>query len=237
VSYTFREMEFGPIRIFKLPEEGMVYTMGTDASTGLAEDYSCSQIVANAMPFEQVAVFRGKLPVNTVTEYVNALGRFYNEALNICEINYPGNSVQDALLQYYHYPRNYQAEQHLDDDPDISHKFGFRMTELSKWMLIHETQMLLQANEMLVSDPVTLSEMSNFVYQAKKKQAGGAPGFNDDCVIALMLALHGAKMFPICRPKAVRKKEGKVDPDTRRDWRVFREKLMTTGAKSKGVVI
>ena len=230
-------MEYGPIRIFKLPEPDMLYTMGTDASTGLANDFSVSQILTNTIPFEQVAIFRGKLPVNKVTEYVDALGRFYNEALNVCEVNYPGNSVQDALLQFYHYPRNYQAEQHLDDDPDVSHKYGFRTTESSKWMLIHQTQMALQSNELRVSDPVTLSEMSNYVYQTQKKQAGGAPGFTDDCVMALMLALHGAKLFPIVRQVAEPKKKFILDVDTESDWKNFRRKLSLIGTSKEGIVV
>lgn len=228
--YTFVAQEDGPVRIFKNPQPGWVYTMGSDAATGLGDDYSCSQVLTNTIPHEQVAVFRQQLPVNEYTKAVNALGRYYNEALNVCEINYPGNSVQDALLQFYLYPRNYQPEEHLDIDPNISDKFGFRTSEASKWLLINEMQVALEEKGIIIHDPVTISEMMNFVYQKEKRKAGGAAGFNDDTVIALMLAFHGAKLYPIIRPRGEAKQKAiKTDADTAKAWRLFREQMANPG--------
>ena len=237
MAYKFIEQDTGPIKLFKAPEPGMVYTLGLDASTGLSDDYSCMQVLANTIPYEQVAVFRAKWPVNEVSKYADMLGRFYNEALMVCEINYPGNSVQDALLQYYKYPRNYQAETHLDEDMDISCKYGFRTTEGSKWLLINEMQMALANKEILINDSVTIDELMNFVYQGSKRKAGAADGFNDDTVMSLMLAYHGAKLYPFARPKAEKPVPGKtVDPDTKKCWDVFRKQLMQP-KNSKGQVV
>lgn len=237
VAYNFVPIEDGPLKIFRHPEPGMIYTMGNDAATGLADDYSCSQILTNTIPHEQVAVFRQQLPVNEYTKIVDRLGRFYNEALNICEINYPGNSVQDALLQYYRYPRNYQPEEHLDVDPGISDKFGFRTTESSKWLLINEMQVALEQKSIIIHDSVTIEEMMNFVFQKDKRKAGGGPGFNDDTVMALMFAYHGAQLYPIIRPKGEeRKKAIKVDADTKKSWRLFREQINNPGRR-EGVLI
>ena len=236
--YSFREYEYGPLKIFREPEENMVYTMGTDASTGLAEDYSCIQIFANTIPFEQCAVFHDRMPVNQVSEYVNMIGRWYKTALNVCEINYPGNSIQDSLLQLYKYPRNYQMEEHLDEDPGISAKYGFRTTEQSKWLLINQTQQMIQTGEIIIHDKRTLEEMNNFVYQASKKQAAAAPGFNDDCVMAMMLALHGCKLYPIVRETKVQKVKARLDPDTTRDWKTFRRMLASSNrGKPQGAVL
>ena len=103
---------------------------------------------------------------------------------------------------------------------------------------IQMTQMMLETHEVLVNDPVTLSELLNFVYQAKKKQAAAAAGFTDDCVMALMFALHGAHLYPHIRlgtkKKAVKES---VDPDTRRDWRLFKKRLMGLGHKKQGIVL
>ncbi len=225
-QYTFVEQESGPLRIIREPEPGMVYTMGVDAATGLGNDFSSVQILTNTLPCEQVAVFRAQWTVSIFSEFVNMIGRFYNEALNVCEINYPGNSVQDALLQYYRYPRNYQAEEHLDEDPNISCKYGFRTTEASKWLLINETQLALFNNEIIINDPVTISEMMNFVYQGSKHKTGAAQGFCDDTVIALMLAYHGVKLYPFIRPrKEVQQKHVTEDIDARKSWRLFRERI------------
>ena len=236
MAYTLMEQEQGPLKIFRKPEPGLVYTMGIDASTGLAEDYSCAQIVSNTIPFEQVACFRAKWPVNEVSKFVDMLGRYYNEALNVCEINYPGNSIQDALLSYYRYPRNYQMETRLDEDMDISCKFGFRTTEGSKWLLINETQMALSTGEIILNDVTTISEFVNFVYQHSKKRAGGADGFNDDTVMAFMLAYHGARMYPFLKPPKPKKQTKPVDADTKKCWRDFR-RLMNTPKDRQGAVL
>lgn len=236
MSYEFIEQEGGKLRVFNLPEPGMQYSMGVDASTGLSHDYSVAQVLTNTAPCEQVAIFRAKVPVNQVSAFVNSLGRFYNEALNICEVNYPGNAVQDALLQYYQYPRNYQPETHLREDVDISNKYGFRTTELSKWLLIQETQMGLACGGIIIHDPVTISEFENFVYQARKSRASAAAGFTDDCVMALMFAYHGVKLYPFVRPKkesAIEKAKSK-DPDTMKAWRLFRENI---GSMKEGMTL
>jgi hypothetical protein len=235
MAYKFNEQDSGPVKIFRLPETGMVYTMGVDASTGLADDYSCIQVVSNTLPYEQVAIFRAKWPVNEVSKYVDMIGRFYNEALNVCEVNYPGNSVQDALLQYYKYPRNYQPETHLDEDVDISCKYGFRTTEASKWLLINEMQMALANKEIIINDTVTMDEMTNFVYMGSKRKAGAAEGFNDDTVMAFMLAYHGAKLYPFVIQK--QKKQSTIitstDPDTKKCWALFQKQFRDPRARQK----
>ena len=236
MNYSFREHEFEPLKIFRESEPSMIYTMGVDAATGLGDDYSSAQILTNSIPFEQVAVFRAKWPVNQFSKFVNDLGRYYNEALNVCEVNYPGNSVQDALLQYYRYPRNYQSETHLDEDIDISSKFGFRTTEGSKWLLINEMLLALAQGQIIINDIVTLDEFRNFVYQASKRNSkrstGAGAGFSDDTVIALMLAYHGAKLYPIIRPEGeVKKIVESEDPDVRSSWRLFNQQIRNTRKK------
>ncbi len=227
MKISFASDENGPLKVFRQPEPDMVYTMGVDASTGLADDYSVIQVVANTIPFYQCAVFRAKWPVNQVSQVTDRIGRWYNDALAVVESNYPGNSVQDALIQIYQYPRNYQREDVLDEDPGISHKYGFRMTETTKWMLIHELQGFLANKEVVINDKETLFELSNYVYLQGKNKAGASPGFNDDTVVALMLALHGAKLFPVRRELKTEGIIGQIkDPDVRGDWRRFKERLM-----------
>ncbi len=238
MSYSFIEQDYGQLRIFREPEASCIYTLGVDAATGLGADYSCVQVLTNSIPFEQVAVFRAKWSVNEFSKFVNDIGRYYNEALLVCEVNLPGNSVQDALLQYYRYPRNYQSETHLDEDIDISSKFGFRTTEGSKWLLINEMQMALAQKQIIINDVTTLDEFRNFVYQSSKRNSkrstGAGAGFNDDTVMALMLAYHGAKLYPIIRPHTeTKERKESDDPDVRRCWREFREGISNPSSRKK----
>ena len=67
--YKFVEQEDGPLRIFKHPEPGRMYTLGLDASTGLAVDNTGIQILTNSIPFEQVARLKGRIPVHEVSKW------------------------------------------------------------------------------------------------------------------------------------------------------------------------
>jgi len=235
LSVRFEEHEGGDLKIFLNPEPGMVYTMGVDAATGLANDNSAVCVLSNALPFTQVASYRARVPVNQFTAIVDKMGRYYNEALNVCEINYPGNSVQDALLQYYKYPRNYKPETHLKADYGITEQFGLRTTEITKWLLINETQLALSNGDLILNDINTLSEFINFVYQSSKRKAAAAEGFNDDLVIAAMLAYHGAKLYPFARILKLDTKPKKIIlPDYDRAWKDFKAKF--ANGPEKGVI-
>ena len=198
----FAPVKDGPITIYREPEVGETYAMGIDTSTGLSTDYSVMQVLSCRMPFEQVAIYRAKESVIDVARIADQLGRYYNKAFIVCETNYPGNAVQDALVMTYKYPRNYQAEQHLDESPNVSSKFGFATTQASKWLLIREMLEAIKNGEIIFNDQHTLDEFGSYVYIEDKTKTGAAQGLNDDCVMAAMLAYHGAMMRPVKpRPK------------------------------------
>lgn len=212
------------MKVYKEPEKGERYTVGIDTATGLATDYTAMQVLHNRLPFEQVAVFRAKWSVVDAALFANQLGRWYNDALTIVETNYPGNAVQDALIQTYRYPRNYQAEQHLDESPNISSKYGFTTTQASKWLLIREMISALGSGEIILHDPVTLDELGSYVYIEDKTKTGAAPGLNDDCVMAIMLAYHAAQLYPQ-RPKPRKPSPVEGDPQHRRLLDDFMQQL------------
>ena len=189
-----------PTRVFQRPEAGEAYSIGIDTSTGVGQDWTVFQVFTNRMPFTQVATFRAKLSVVDAAEAANLLGLWYNEALITCETNFPGNAVQDALVLQYRYPHNYQAEEHLDEDPNVSCKFGFKTTQASKWLLIREFEEELKAGNIILRDKQTIDEFMTYVYIEDRSKTGAVQGMNDDTVIAAMLALHGCRLFPE-RPK------------------------------------
>ena len=217
----FQPIENGQLTIYKEPEPKEKYTIGIDTSTGLSKDFSVMQVITNRLPFEQVAVYRAKESVIDVAKWADMLGRYYNKAFIVCETNYPGNAVQDALVMTYRYPSNYQAEQHLDESPNVSSKFGFATTQASKWLIIRETLEALKNDEIIFNDEHTLDEFGSYVYIEDKTKTGAAQGLNDDCVMAFMLAIHGA----LQRPERPRPKIDKPS-DVNRQHRAMMDKFM-----------
>jgi hypothetical protein len=227
MSFVFKSItEDAPLKIWEEPQKGIRYSMGWDTSTGLGMDWSVGCVLSNMPPFQQVAVARMKWSVVEVGEFANKLGRYYNIAMACIETNYPGNAVQDALIQVYKYPRNYQAEQHLDEAPNISSKYGFTTTPASKWMLIRELQSALKDGSIILNDPTTIEELMNYVYIEDKSKTGAAEGLNDDCVMALMLAYHAAMLWPQTPKKRLPKPISEEARQHREMMNAFHEKLM-----------
>jgi hypothetical protein len=196
MAIEFIQVKDAPVKIWKRPETDEAYVIGIDTATGVATDWTVMEVFTRSQPFEQVARFRAKCSVLEAGSYANSLGRYYNNALIICETNYPGNAVQDALIQTYQYPWCYQAEQHLDESPNVSSKFGFQTTQASKWMLIREMQGVLKNKEVTIRDSQTIDEFGNYIYIEDKSKTGAAQGLNDDDVMATMLAIHACLLWP-----------------------------------------
>lgn len=192
----FAECPDGPLKVWSKPEPGLEYVIGVDTSTGLSEDYSVASVFTRNIPFEQVAEFRVKWSVVDTAEFVTMLGYWYNTAMVTVETNYPGNAIQDALVQQYRYPNNYQMERHIDQNAAISTKFGFQTTQASKWMLIRELQSALKEKSVIIKSEESLDELGNFIYVEDQTRTGAASGFNDDTVIANMLAIHTCLIYP-----------------------------------------
>lgn len=231
MGYKFLEQPDAPFNLYEEPIKGFRYTIGIDTATGLAKDWSVMQVITNQLPFEQVCVFRSKWPLLEVAKTANDLGRWYNDAMIICETNYPGNAVQDALIQIYRYPKNYQAEEHLDEDPDVSCKFGFKTTQASKWLLIREFQEALDTKSIILNDATTVDEIGNYVYIEDKTKTGAAVGLNDDCVMSLMFAYHAAKLWPQAKKKKPPKDIHGAALQARNALNRFTERIMKTRNK------
>lgn len=192
------------VEIFRKPEPDEKYSIGVDGAWGVQQDYTSIQVFSNRIPFEQVAWYHSD-SVDTVqgSDVMVNLGWYYNNAMLVIETRAPGNSYQDNAIQRYGYTNLYQAEQHLDEDPTISSKFGIATTDAWKSLLVNETRSLLSARkkgkwcpQAILHDPFTIMSLCNFVYLESSRKVGAAPGCHDDAAMATMLALHGCITYP-----------------------------------------
>lgn len=203
------------VSVFSHPERDTKYTIGVDGALGVGRDYTSIVVFSNRIPFEQVAWIHSKT-INTVdgSRVMIDLARYYNKAMLVIETRQPGNAYQDNAIQVYNYHYLYQAEQHLDESPTVSSKFGICTTEAWKNLLVNETKKLLEHKvggvsqpQVIFNDPFTLQCFCNFVYVEDKRKMEATEGANDDPVMASMLALHGC----LLRPQPPRPKRQKFD--------------------------
>jgi len=196
LNYKFTALDGGPLAIFELPVKDTKYTIGVDGATGVGADWTAFNVISNRRPFEQVARYRAKVDTVVGPKAMVDLGHYYNNALLVIETRFPGNTYADAAAITYKYPRIYRKEEHLDSDPNVSDKFGIATTQADKWLLIRELTEELAADSIILNDYITINEILNYIYIEDKSKTGAVAGLNDDCLIALMLAVHGAILYP-----------------------------------------
>lgn len=175
-----------------------------DTGGGVGLDYTVGCVLSNRMPFEQVANWRSnKIRPAAAAEKIAELGWYYNNAFMTIESNAMGAGLLDCLLHTHKYSKVYRKEEQLDSDPNISDKFGWATTQTGKYLLLTEFQQAWREKAIILNDPTTVEEFCNYVYLKKQKwnpnqilKTGAIEGLHDDCVIATMLALHAARLYP-----------------------------------------
>ena len=122
----FVESPQGIIKIWKPPQKGMIYMMGSDHSEGI-NDWN-GALIAQQHPFEIVVEMIGYEGYNPIprefARQMYHLGKWYNEAYIVPENNPPGNAVVDMLLEWG-YP-HLVSETAIFPDKGSSPRYGWR---------------------------------------------------------------------------------------------------------------
>jgi hypothetical protein len=202
----FMPREHGELRVWKRPRPGRLYTIGADTALGrdVSEDatnpdpdYSVAQ-VHDIDDGEQVAMLRGRIEPDPFAEYLDALGRWFNYAFLVPEINFgSGIAVIEGLLRRQ-YPVGliYQRRRDPHDRraPSLQ-ELGFDTNTVTKPQLISLLDRAIREASIVMRDAITLQEHRTFVYKANGKMEGQRR-CHDDCVIGEGLAVVGISTAP-----------------------------------------
>jgi hypothetical protein len=196
---AFIPMQGGHFKMYKPPLKGHSYVIATDSSDGLPTgDPACAQVLDRST-WEQVGILHGHIPPDLFGDYVFALGAFYHWAIVMPELNNQG-LVTVLRLRDLNYPRITTHERLTVLDPnsgrvETTDELGWRTTEKNKPIIITDLQSALREMLIVIHDKMTLREVEHFSI-VKDGKYGGAGGFHDDRVFALMMAVHQAKKMP-----------------------------------------
>ena len=158
--------------------------MGVDTAEGLVHgDYSCAQVL-DVRAGEQVAVWHGHIPPDTLAHEVYMLALWYNDALTCVESNNHGLTTITQLRHMGH-PNLFRKRLLNRSTTKVSQEFGWKTTRTTKPLLIDDLGMALRAGEMRVHARYTLAELRTYV-RSERGSMGGSP--HDDRVMALALA-------------------------------------------------
>ncbi|MFQ5444849.1 MAG: hypothetical protein ACE5EK_09555 [Nitrospinales bacterium] len=191
------------LRIYKAPQPGKRYVIGSDIAQGHPGrgDFS-NAVVLDHETCEEVAELHGHFEPDIWAVYLYELGNFYNTALLAPEIN---NGMGGVVLSHLTngimirgevvYPRAYPNLYvfRFMGNPK-RWVLGWHTNEKSKLLMINELDNFLVNRSIQVNFPEFLAECGMF--QIKKNGSVGAPdapGCYDDRVISRAIALQARK--------------------------------------------
>ena len=158
--------------------------MGVDTAEGLAHgDYSCVQVL-DVRTGEQVAVWHGHIPPDTLAHEVYMLALWFNDALTCVESNNHGLTTITQLRHMGHV--NLFRKRTLNAaTTKVSQEFGWKTTRTTKPLLIDDLGMALRSDELIIHDRYTLAELRTYTRNERGSMSGSP---HDDRVMALALA-------------------------------------------------
>ena len=178
---------------YTAPEKDKIYAMVVDVSRGKGLDYSTFTVIdVTSMPYKQVCTFRDNYigPVD-FSSIIYRVGTSYNQAFVLVEINDIGEQVSDTLQMDFGYENLLWTESAGRSGKRISSGFGkasdkgIRTTKSVKAVGCSMLKMLIEQNQLILSDFNTIQELSRFSKKGNSYEAES--GSHDDLAMNLVL--------------------------------------------------
>lgn len=207
VGFQLQQNQAGKLLVWDEPREGVKYVIGIDVAENRVRDrnsiargkpqigmerpdYSCA-IVLEMETALHVATWHGHIDVTEYGLTCAALGRYYNDALLVPEVNGPGLAVVETLSKMVGYQPLYRSKlvNRVDLDP-LGTEWGFRTTMHTRVLLIAQIQTLINYGQLFTRDTNLVKEIRTMEYDESGTPRGRGRN-KDDRVMALGLALIG----------------------------------------------
>lgn len=176
------------IALWEEPQEGVVYDVGVDVAAGVeGGDWSVAEVIRRDNG-EQVAEYHRHIDPVDLAEDIYWLGKYYNTAQVIVEMNTYGLSTGNHLARLA-YPYIYTWRQWDRSVPKLSNYAGWKTTYESKKMLVGNGRHLFLHGRMMVHSKVLHNEMQQFI-RINEDNYRAAHGW-DDCCMAYLIGVQG----------------------------------------------
>lgn len=183
----------GGLYQYERPVVGHTYAIIADVSRGKGLDYSAFSVIdITKMPYKQVCTFRDNMIGSTdYSATIHNVAKLYNEAYLLIEINDIGGQVSDILYLDYGYENMVFTENAGRTGKRVSGGFGknvdrgVRTTKTVKSVGCSVVKMLIEQNQLIITDFNTIQELSRFSRKGVSFEAES--GATDDLVMGLVL--------------------------------------------------
>lgn len=176
------------------PKVGHTYVLMADVSRGKGLDYSAIQVLdVTQMPYKQVLTYKDNTTgPGDFAEIINRIGRQYNTAWVLVEVNDIGQQVAETLYQEYEYENMMLTESAGSRGKKITLAYngngtdrGVRTTKLVKSIGCSMLKLLVEQDQLLIHDHDTIEELSRFSKKGNSYEA--EEGYHDDLTMCLVL--------------------------------------------------
>jgi hypothetical protein len=183
-----------PITVIEKPENSHLYVMTVDTSRGVGLDYHAFAVMdISQMPYQVVATFRNNtLSPLIFPNVINAVGKQYNDAFILIELNDIGAQVSDILHNDFEYENLLVSSirgrkgQTLDGGfGKADNQRGVRTTAAVKKLGCSVFKSMVETDKLVLNDYDIIRELVSFVSNSKGYAAD--TNHNDDLVMCLVL--------------------------------------------------
>ena len=186
------EFQNANLDIYESPKENHYYAMAVDTARGIGGDYSAFVVIdITEMPYKVVAKYRdNEIAPMLFPDVIGKVGRDYNDAFVLIEVNDIGQQVVEILHQEIEYENilstvTEKNRQFVSPGFGKSTKLGVNTSKQVKRQGCFTFKSLLEEQKLLVFDEHIIHEISTFIEKGNTYQAD--EGYHDDLVMCMVL--------------------------------------------------
>ena len=184
----------GKISIYERPFKGRDYIITVDVARGISKDYSAF-IVADIteFPYKIVATYRdNEVKPMLFPSIIEEVGKAYNNAYVLCEVNDIGDQVASILFYDLEYENllmvamRGRAGQIVGSGfSGVKTQLGVKMSTTTKKVGCSNLKTLVEEDKLVFMDYNIISELTTFIQ--KKQSFEAEEGCNDDLAMCLVI--------------------------------------------------
>ena len=186
------EFQNANLDIYESPKENHYYAMAVDTARGIGGDYSAFVVVdITEMPYKVVAKYRdNEIAPMLFPDVIGKVGRDYNDAFVLIEVNDIGQQVVEILHQEIEYENilstvTEKNRQFVSPGFGKSTKLGVNTSKQVKRQGCFTFKSLLEEQKLLVFDEHIRHEIATYIEKGNTYQAD--EGYHDDLVMCMVL--------------------------------------------------
>ena len=192
--YQTPETTSAGLDVYVAPQPAHDYAIAVDVARGVSKDYSAFVVVdITEFPHSVVAKYRNnEIKPMLFPSIINDVGRKYNNAFVLCEVNDVGDQVASILNYDLEYPNLLMSSMRGRAGQVVGQGFsgkktqlGLKMSKTVKKVGALNLKTLIEEDKLLTCDYDIMSELTTFIQKSNSFEA--EEGCNDDLAMCLVI--------------------------------------------------